>query len=158
MLKFTSEIYRFKYACLQMQEMSLLDPNNLVHAFTISWLLQKCVSYQISKFILAWNEHPIPRSGIPSRALMNKKNFALAEGVLPSCDYALELYPTQLIEPSYFCQDVVPNEFKEDRNKKFEDLINKELEKIVSTTVNNNFIHFQNCFQQMILIVELYFA
>lgn len=89
---------------------------------------------------------------------MNKKNFALAEGVLPSCDYALELYPTQLTEPSYFCQDVVPNEFKEDRNKKFEDLINKELEKIVSTTVNNNFIHFQNCFQQMILIVELYFA
>jgi hypothetical protein len=42
-------LYSYKRACIGMQDTSVLVPNNLSHAFVLSWLLQKCVSVSTVK-------------------------------------------------------------------------------------------------------------
>lgn len=144
-----------------MQNNSLLVPNNLSHAFCLSWLLQKCVSFQLGRFIAAWNEHPIPKSGIPAHALGTKKNYILPQGILPNTQEALALYQqtnnkATLTDPHAFVEDIVPEEMRSERNRKFEEIFGN-LEEIANSMANSDYIPFQNSFSQMIQIQESFF-
>lgn len=155
-------LYAYKRACIHMQEKSVLVPNNLSHAFVLSWLLQKCVSIQLERFIDAWNHHPIPKSGPPVAFLAQRKNYILAEGVVPKVDDAVALYiqthpSAELTIPHHFVEDIIPEENMIERDKLFERILEINLEEIVNSTANNNFTPFENCFLKLITIQESFF-
>jgi hypothetical protein len=147
---------------LELQNEGTLNPNNLCHAFTISWFLQKCVALQLSRFIAAWNEHPIPRSGVPSAAIVAKKNFAIPEIELPTVGHAVALYTSanqtaKLTDPHYFCEDIVPEERKQERDEMFENILEQNLESIVNSMANKEYTLFKQCFIQLLSVETSFF-
>ena len=144
--------YPFKYACRQMEEKGILDTNNLIHAFTMSYLLKKFVAYQLELFIQSWNFHPIPKAGIPHNAIKNKKNYRI--NYVPGTGEAVDLYknvrPTAQFKPeSPFVKDIVAK--KGERDVKFEEIIKDiDMEQIIIGVINYNFILFRQCFLKCI--------
>lgn len=135
-------LYPYKYACLELQQASALDMNNMCHAFTISYLLRVFIPIQLDKFINAWNQHPIPKSGIPADALANKRNYGLPSFYLPDAIHAVEMYlnerPTAQITAQHdFVNDLVAEERREQRNASFGQVLENLVTANIVNTVSN---------------------
>lgn len=155
-------LYAYKRACIQMQDRSILVPNNLSHAFVVSFLLQKCVSMQLGRFINAWNNHPIPGSGSPIEFVNSRKNYELPENVLPSVADAVALYQqthstAKFTSPHTFVEDIIPDGMKEERDRLFEEILEEKLEIIVNATANGDFSQFENCFSRLVEVQDSFF-
>jgi hypothetical protein len=137
-----------------------MDMNNLVHAFVISHLLRILVPPQLDAFISAWNHHPIPRSGIPIKAVDNRKNFLIPENLLPGSGYAINLYcsvrNSKFTPEHHFVDDLVStHELRNNRDLQFANTIAKSgQENIIKNVINYNFVEFDNCFLQCVAIMD----
>jgi hypothetical protein len=117
---------------------------------------------QLERFIAAWNLHPIPKSGVPSAKLESKKNYILAEGVLPKVADAVALY--QLSHPTanftnehHFVEDIIPIGNRIERDELFDGILDRNLEGIVNSVANNDHILFVNCFLELTAIQDSFF-
>lgn len=144
-------LYPYKYACKYLEEYSILNTNDVVQSFIISFLLRALIPSQIGKFINAWNHHPIPRSGLPINSLNWRKNYSIPENFIPTADQAIEIYKTvrnaDFTEPHHFVEDIIPLQHRNQRDEKFLNVIEEiGVEKINSNVVNQNYDLFRECY------------
>ena len=114
--------YPIKTALNSMVAEDLVSMDNEDDMFTVSTVAMAVASFGSSKFVEAWNEHPLPGKGVPS--VLQEANCTAAvipPHLLPSSDDAVEIYEAaggHITAPSTFGTDVLANyaDLQEARN------------------------------------------
>ena len=111
-----------KTALNSMVAEDLVSMDNEDDMFTVSTVAMAAASFGSSKFVEAWNEHPLPGKGVPS--VLQEANCTAAvipPHLLPSSDDAVQIYEAaggHITAPSTFGTDVLANyaDLQEARN------------------------------------------
>uniref|UniRef100_A0A1X7TJY3 Integrase core domain-containing protein n=1 Tax=Amphimedon queenslandica TaxID=400682 RepID=A0A1X7TJY3_AMPQE len=110
--------YPIKQALMDLVESDLINTEDPIHKYCISWFIIQVASIGTSIFVNSWNEHPIPghkngiiRRGVPNVLMKQSSNAKrINPNLLPSSSQAVRIYTSSggvLTEPYQFGIDPI---------------------------------------------------
>jgi len=97
-----------KYALIEMVDRGDFDVLNPFHLFASSTVGCAVVCIAMKRFVETWNNHSIPRRGVPLHFLAGRGNYELPAGAMLSAEAAVAMYTAQggnLVDESTFGED-----------------------------------------------------
>ena len=101
--------YPIKRVIIQMDELRMVNMEDDVDKFCVSYVLRKVCLVGLQRFIEAWNNHPVPHKGIPNSLQASRNGTTAISPVdIPSKVDAVAAYRQQggsLTDPGEFGED-----------------------------------------------------
>ena len=152
-----SVTYPLKRALIEMDNQGSIDMQSDTDKFCVSEIAQAVAAVGMIRMIAAWNDHSIPRHGIPN-VLQDQHNGTIQmhpTEILPM-DEAVGLYRQQggeLTDPHPFGEDPLETDplLKEQRDYEFQQ---HSFDDIFSHIVSGNTVPFQQAIQSYMQITD----
>ena len=100
--------YPIKRVISMMDDTRLVNMDDELHKFCVSYVLQKCCLVGLERMIQAWNNHSVPRKGIPNTLALNDGTNPIHLSEIPMSDMAVSEYRHQggsITDPTEFGED-----------------------------------------------------
>ena len=105
--------YPIKRVISMMDDNRMINMDDSMHKFCVSYVLQKCCSVGLERMIHSWNNHSIPRKGIPNSLALNSHTNPIQLSEIPTAVAAVSEYRQQggsITDPSEFGEDPLRND------------------------------------------------
>ena len=87
--------YPIKRVISMMDDNRIINMDDSVHKFCVSYVLQKCCSVGLERMVHSWNNHSIPKKGIPNSLALNNHTNPIQLSEIPTAVTAVSEYQQQ---------------------------------------------------------------